>query len=77
MPDARVTLGLPHLRPSAKCRGISQSAAELALPAYESRLAERIVSDEDVQRVLAVELTPIALPQDFVFQRPPACGGAT
>jgi integrase/recombinase XerD len=33
-------------------------AAELALPAYESRLAERIVSEEDVRRVLAVELTP-------------------
>jgi integrase/recombinase XerD len=33
-------------------------AAELALPAYESRLAERIMPEEDLQRVLAVDLAP-------------------
>src|SRR5215472_16662946 len=31
-------------------------AQELALPAHESRLAERILPEEDLQRVLAVEL---------------------
>jgi site-specific recombinase XerD len=31
-------------------------AAELALPAYESRLAERIIPEEDVQRVLAADM---------------------
>jgi integrase/recombinase XerD len=33
-------------------------AAELALPVYESRLAERIVSEEDVRRLLAADLAP-------------------
>jgi integrase/recombinase XerD len=33
-------------------------AQELALPAYESRLAERILPEEDLQRVLAVDLAP-------------------
>ena len=33
-------------------------ASELALPAYESRLAERIVCEEDVQALLAVDLAP-------------------
>ncbi len=33
-------------------------AAELALPAYENRLAERILAEEDVQRVLAAETEP-------------------
>lgn len=33
-------------------------AAELALPAHESRLAERIMPEEDLQRVLAVDLGP-------------------
>jgi integrase/recombinase XerD len=31
-------------------------AAELALPPYEQRLAERIIAEEDVQRVLAVDM---------------------
>src|SRR5580693_8290435 len=31
-------------------------AAELGLPAYEKRLAERIVPEEDVQRVLGADL---------------------
>jgi site-specific recombinase XerD len=31
-------------------------AAELTLPPYEKRLAERIIAEEDVQRVLAVDL---------------------
>src|ERR1051325_9623392 len=31
-------------------------ATELALPAYEQRLAERIIAEEDVQRVLAVDM---------------------
>ncbi|HUA57702.1 MAG TPA: tyrosine-type recombinase/integrase [Verrucomicrobiae bacterium] len=33
-------------------------AQELALPAHESRLAERILPEEDLQRVLAVEMGP-------------------
>jgi integrase/recombinase XerD len=33
-------------------------AAELALPAYENRLAERILAEEDIQRVLAAETEP-------------------
>jgi integrase/recombinase XerD len=33
-------------------------AAELALPAYENRLAERILAEEDVRRVLAAETEP-------------------
>ena len=33
-------------------------AAELALPAYEKRLAERILSEEDLQRVLAADMAP-------------------
>src|SRR5712691_10603131 len=33
-------------------------AAELALPAYENRLAERILAEEDVQRMLAAETEP-------------------
>lgn len=33
-------------------------AAELALPAHESRLAERILPEEDLQRVLAVDMAP-------------------
>jgi integrase/recombinase XerD len=33
-------------------------AQELALPPHESRLAERILPEEDLQRVLAVELGP-------------------
>src|SRR6266581_8422652 len=33
-------------------------ATELALPAYENRLAERILAEEDVQRVLAAETEP-------------------
>ena len=33
-------------------------AAELALPAYENRLAERILAEQDVQRVLAAETEP-------------------
>src|SRR5882672_4087384 len=33
-------------------------AAELALPAYEQRLAERIMAEEDVARLLAVDATP-------------------
>jgi len=32
-------------------------AAELALPAYENRLAERILAEEDVQRILAAKLS--------------------
>ena len=32
-------------------------AVELALPAYEHRLAERIVAEEDVQRVLEAATT--------------------
>lgn len=32
-------------------------AAELQLPPYEERLAERIISEEDVQRVLAAART--------------------
>jgi site-specific recombinase XerD len=36
----------------------ANTAQELALPAYESRLAERILPEEDVQRVLAVDLEP-------------------
>ena len=37
---------------------LANPAAELALPAYESRLAERILPEEDLQRVLAVDLAP-------------------
>ena len=33
-------------------------AAELTLPSYENRLAERILVEEDVQRVLAAESEP-------------------
>jgi integrase/recombinase XerD len=33
-------------------------AAELALPSYEKRLAERIVGEEDVTRMLAADLEP-------------------
>ena len=33
-------------------------AAELTLPNYENRLAERILAEEDVQRVLAAETEP-------------------
>src|SRR5437763_4546669 len=33
-------------------------AAELALPDYENRLAERILTEEDVRRVLAAEAEP-------------------
>ena len=33
-------------------------AAELTLPSYENRLAERILAEEDVQRVLAAETEP-------------------
>jgi site-specific recombinase XerD len=33
-------------------------AEELALPAYEDRLAERILAEEDIQRVLAAETEP-------------------
>src|SRR5262249_60616727 len=34
------------------------SAAELTLPSYENRLAERILAEEDVQRMLAAETEP-------------------
>jgi integrase/recombinase XerD len=33
-------------------------AAELTLPSYENRLAERILAEEDVQRMLAAETEP-------------------
>jgi integrase/recombinase XerD len=33
-------------------------AAELALPRYENRLAEKLMSEEDVRRLLAVEAAP-------------------
>ena len=33
-------------------------AAELALPSYEKRLAERIIEEEDVQRMLGADLEP-------------------
>ena len=33
-------------------------AAELALPSYENRLAERILGEEDVRRMLAAETEP-------------------
>jgi len=33
-------------------------AAELSLPRYENRLAERVLSEEDVQRLLAAEAEP-------------------
>lgn len=34
------------------------AAAELTLPSYENRLAERILAEEDVQRMLAAEAEP-------------------
>jgi site-specific recombinase XerD len=36
----------------------SESGGGTGLPAYEKRLAERIVPEEDVQRMLAVEMEP-------------------
>src|SRR5438477_12587157 len=36
---------------------LANPAAELALPAYEQRLAERIIAKEDVARILAAEAT--------------------
>src|SRR4029450_627729 len=33
-------------------------AAELTLPSYENRLAERILAEEDVQRILVAETEP-------------------
>jgi integrase/recombinase XerD len=41
-------------------------AAELTLPAYENRLAERILAEEDVQRMLAAETEP----RDRILVRP-------
>jgi site-specific recombinase XerD len=36
----------------------TNSAAELALPCYENRLAERIVGEEDVQRLVEADAGP-------------------
>ena len=36
----------------------ANTASELMLPAYENRLAERILAEEDVQRMLAAETGP-------------------
>ena len=36
----------------------SNAAAELSLPCYEKRLAERIVGEEDVQRLVEAEAGP-------------------
>ena len=62
----------------------SNPAAELAAAGYENRLAERILPEEDLQRVLVGRSAPrdrVLLNSLYqracAFPRPAGCGGAT